>query len=237
MKFWQGIALYLFFRYGGVFLGPILRVTGTPFAVADCLVTLALGALMLAGNAPARRSLLRVRLPLLGWALLLAVGLDMLSKVTVVLAMLLQPTLEFSYTGSAWLQVLYVVILAPITEELVIRGALVTGLCQRIPWKAAVVISALLFMRGHSGLYKAPQTLLIGLVLGYLCWYTGSMMYGIVVHLFINGGSAVQSFLSPLWTLPDPGLAGYAVITVAGLVLSCWVLRRMLRCADRLATA
>lgn len=236
MKFWQAIVLYLFFRNGaGLLLAPVLGLTGTPFMVADCLATLALGALMLAGNAPARRMLLRVRLPLLGWSLLLAVGLDMASKVTLLLYVLLQLSVDLSYTGSTWIQVLYVAILAPITEEFVARGAMISGLCQRIPWQAAVAISTLLFVLGHSGLYKIPQTLLISLVLGYLCWYTGSMMYGIVVHLFINCGSVVQSLVSPLWTVPDPGPAGYAVITLAGLALTFWALRRMLRCADRLA--
>lgn len=232
MKFWQGIALYLFFMFSGVVLTPLLHLPGGAVsAVAVCLATLLLAAVFLAGNVPARRALLRVRQPLLGWSLVLALGLRMVSEVSVVLSRLFQTTRDISFlTGPLGFQLLYVVILAPITEETVIRGGLVTGLSRRLPWQAAVVISALIFAVGHSW-FQAPQTIFVALVLGYLCWYTGSMVYGMVVHLFINS----SAFVLPVALQHFPG--GYTLglsmgMVVAGLALTLWSMRRMLRCAD-----
>lgn len=232
MKFWQGIVLYLFFMFSGILLTPLLHLPGGAVSgVAVCLATLLLAAVFLAVNAPARRALLRVRQPLLGWSLVLALGLRMVSEISVVLSCLFQTTRDISFlTGPAGFQLLYVVILAPITEETVMRGGLVTGLSSRLPWKAAVVISALIFALGHSW-FQAPQTIFVALVLGYLCWYTGSMVYGMVVHLFINS----SAFVLPLVLQRLPG--GYTLglsmaMVVAGVALTLWSLRRMLRCAD-----
>lgn len=235
MKFWQGIALYLFFMFSGLILTPLLHLPGGAVSgVAVCLATLLLAAVFLAGNAPARRVLLRGHQPLLGWSLLLALGLRMVSEISVVLSYLFQTTRDISFlAGSAGFQLLYVVILAPITEETVMRGGLVIGLSRRLPWKAAVAISAIVFAAGHSW-FQVPQTVFVALVLGYLCWYTGSMVYGMVVHLFINA----SAFVLPLLLQFFPG--GYTLglsmaMVVAGLALTFWSLRRMLRCADAIA--
>lgn len=101
------------------------------------------------------------------------------------------------------------------------RWGLITGLSQRLPWQAAVLLSAALFAWGHSW-FKLPHTLLTGLVLGYLCWYTGSVMYGIVVHILVNGvpdGFFIRhlhphmfrhTFVSILMSNPDIGVATVA---------------------------
>ena len=133
------------------------------------------------------------------------------------------------------MQLLYLVILAPITEEVVVRWGLITGLSQRLPWQAAVLLSAALFAWGHSW-FKLPHTLLTGLVLGYLCWYTGSVMYGIVVHILVNGVPD-GFFITWQQSLAEGKIAVSGLAGLAGLALTLWALRRMLRCADRLAVA
>ena len=57
------------------------------------------------------------------------------------------------------------------------------------------------------------------------------MVYGMVVHLFINS----SAFVLPVALQHFPG--GYTLglsmgMVVAGLALTLWSMRRMLRCAD-----
>lgn len=237
MKFWQSIVLVLFFRYGAGYMVLLLGLQDNASRmVAISVATLLLAAVFLAGNGYARRTMLRVRLPLLGWSLTLAVGVWMLGQISVFMMLLFQPEWDTSFImGPLPIQLLDLVLLAPITEEVVVRWGLITGLRQRLPWQLAVILSAALFGWGHSW-FKLPQTLITGLVLGYLCWYTGSVMYGIVVHIFVNGFPVL---FTPPW---QQGASEYNLILsglvgLAGLVLTLWVLRRMLRCADRLAAA
>lgn len=237
VKFWQSIVLVLFFRYGAGYVVLLLGLQDNASRmVAISVATLLLAAVFLAGNGYARRTMLRVRLPLLGWSLALAVGVWMLGQMSVSMMLLFRPEWDTSFImGPLPMQLLDLVLLAPITEEVVVRWGLITGLSQRLPWQLAVALSAALFGWGHSW-FKLPQTLITGLVLGYLCWYTGSVVYGIVVHIFVNG-------FPVLFTLPwQQGASEYNLIVsglvgLAGLVLTLWVLRRMLRCADRLAAA
>lgn len=237
MKFWQSLVLVCFFRYGAVYLALLLGLKDNASRlVVICVATLLLAAVFLVGSGYARRTMLRVRLPLLGWSLALAVGVWMLGQVSFFMIYLFQPEWDGSFmSGSVPLQLLYLVILAPITEEVVMRWGLITGLSQKLPWQAAVVLSAALFSWGHSW-FKLPHTLITGLVLGYLCWYTGSVVYGIIVHIFVNGLPVV---FSPAW---QQGFSEYNMVVsglvgLAGLVLTLWALRRMLRCEDRLAGA
>lgn len=237
VKFWQSIVLVLFFRYGAGYVVLLLGLQDNASRmVAISVATLLLAAGFLAGNGYARRTMLRVRLPLLGWSLALAVGVWMLGQMSVFMMLLFRPEWDTSFImGPLPMQLLDLVLLAPITEEVVVRWGLITGLSQRLPWQLAVILSAALFGWGHSW-FKLPQTLITGLVLGYLCWYTGSVVYGIVVHIFVNGFPVL---FTPPW---QQGASEYSLIVsglvgLAGLVLTLWVLRRMLRCADRLAAA
>lgn len=237
VKFWQSIVLVLFFRYGAGYMVLLLGLQDNASRmVAISVATLLLAAVFLAGNGYARRTMLRVRLPLLGWSMALAVGVWMLGQISVFMMLLFQPEWDTSFImGPLPIQLLDLVLLAPITEEVVVRWGLITGLSQRLPWQLAVILSAALFGWGHSW-FKLPQTLITGLVLGYLCWYTGSVVYGIVVHIFVNGFPVL---FTPPW---QQGASEYNLILsglvgLAGLVLTLWVLRRMLRCADRLAAA
>lgn len=237
VKFWQSLVLVCFFRYGAGYLALLsgLRDNASRL-VLICVATLLLAAVFVAGNGYARRTMLRVRLPLLGWSLALAVGLWLAGQLTYCLVYLFQPAWNGAFmAGTASMQLLYLVILAPITEEVVVRWGLITGLSQRLPWQAAVLLSAALFAWGHSW-FKLPHTLLTGLVLGYLCWYTGAVMYGIVVHILVNGVPD-GFFITWQQSLAEGKIAVSGLAGLAGLALTLWALRRMLRCADRLAVA
>ena len=54
------------------------------------------------------------------------------------------------------------------------------------PW-AAIGISALLFGLLHGSIYQLLPTFILGLVLGYAVWRSGSLYCSILIHILNNG--------------------------------------------------
>lgn len=86
------------------------------------------------------------------------------------------------------------VVLPPVTEEIVVRGFLFKGLRTKLPFVSAAVIASLLFAAAHLGeggsgglLWVAGiDTFILSLVLCYLRERTGSLWPGIGVHMIKN---------------------------------------------------
>ena len=78
-------------------------------------------------------------------------------------------------------------LLAPLAEELVFRGAILRSLLKwnSRPW-VAILISAVLFSAAHMNPAQIPDTLLIGLLLGWLYYRTDSIVPGVVFHWVYN---------------------------------------------------
>lgn len=89
--------------------------------------------------------------------------------------------------------VLYIVILGPIFEELVFRGAVMRKL-ERYGANFAIVISALLFGLYHIILFQAAFAFLIGLVLAYTAGRF-SLKWSILLHMINNGLAVLTVFL------------------------------------------
>ena len=81
------------------------------------------------------------------------------------------------------LGLLVVGILAPVSEEMVFRGAILRRLlsCYASPW-LAIAVSAFLFGLVHGNAPQFVHAMVIGMLLGWLYWRTGSILPGLVVH-------------------------------------------------------
>jgi len=96
--------------------------------------------------------------------------------------------------------VLGVAILAPITEELLFRGALLRALMRKTTPALAVIVSALVFGLVHFadpsiGTVRAfPGIVLLGLVSGYEAVTSGDLSRSIMLHIGFNGLSVVVLF-------------------------------------------
>jgi sodium transport system permease protein len=71
-------------------------------------------------------------------------------------------------------------------EETFCRGLMLSGLRRWGPW-AAIVTTALLFGLLHGSIYRLLPTFILGLVLGYAVWRSGSLYCSIVIHVLNNG--------------------------------------------------
>jgi membrane protease YdiL (CAAX protease family) len=90
--------------------------------------------------------------------------------------------------GAVPIQILLIVIAAPVSEEVCFRGMLFGGLRTRLPRLTAAVISALIFGGLHAltGISAVPPLIAFGLLLALLYEKTGSIVPGIVLHMLNN---------------------------------------------------
>ena len=82
-------------------------------------------------------------------------------------------------------------LLAPIAEELVFRGAILKSLLRSdklSPW-FAIIISAMLFSLIHMNPTQMPHAFVIGILLGWMYWRTGSILPGIAYHWANNSAA------------------------------------------------
>jgi len=90
--------------------------------------------------------------------------------------------------GSVPVQILLLVIAAPISEETCFRGMLFGGLRTRLPRIMAALVSGLVFGALHAttGISAVPVLVFFGLVLALLYERTGSIVPGIILHMLNN---------------------------------------------------
>lgn len=96
--------------------------------------------------------------------------------------------LDIYSPGSAILLIASLVFLAPLGEELLFRGFL-QQILERA-WKdptRAVLITSLFFALIHLNPYWVIQIYLLGMILGYLSWRSGSVLPGVILHITNNG--------------------------------------------------
>ena len=153
----------------------------------------------------------------------MAVGLGMLYAGSLFTEYLLWGTDTVDYANEAIVEeplactVVYVVLVAPLLEELIFRRLLLDRLLVLGDW-SAVALSALLFGLFHTNLYQFFYATLVGLVLGYLRIMSGSVLWSVALHMFINFfGSVLLPSLGDsdavylLLSLLIYGSIGYAV--------------------------
>ena len=89
-------------------------------------------------------------------------------------------------------------LLAPIAEELVFRGAVLRSLLR---WNAnhwlCIGLSALAFALVHGNPAQMPHAFIIGLLLGWLYYRTGSIIPGVAYHWMNNSIAYIMYNLYP----------------------------------------
>ncbi|MBR2227654.1 MAG: CPBP family intramembrane metalloprotease [Bacteroidales bacterium] len=125
--------------------------------------------------------------------------------------------------GPLWSSFLVVAIFAPIFEEWLCRGMVLRGLLTKMKPVWAIVISALFFAVIHGNPWQALNAFLIGVLMGYVYYKTGSLILTMIIH-FVNNGTAV--ILSNIESLKDYdywidilGKQNYTLVFIASCVV------------------
>lgn len=98
---------------------------------------------------------------------------------------------DINSPSEALVAIFAVAVVPAITEEMLFRGVILTKL-KPYGQGFAVVVSSVLFSLMHGNFVQIPFTLFVGLVLGYVTIYSGSILPAMLIH-FANNGYSVLS--------------------------------------------
>ena len=124
------------------------------------------------------------------------------------------------------LGIISIVIMAPIVEELLFRGGMQGHLMRK--WKNpawAILVSALIFGLVHGNPVQMFFASILGVVLGWVYYRTGSLLPGMLMHFINNGMSVLLFHLSGEKdeTMTEAlGTTGAISLAIVGVVLTVW---------------
>ena len=101
--------------------------------------------------------------------------------------------MEMLLNGPTWMVLISVSVFAPFFEEWLCRGIILRGLLKRVKPAWAIVISAAIFGLIHGNLWQAIPAFIIGLILGYVYYRTGSLKLTMLMHCVNNTLSVIVS--------------------------------------------
>lgn len=131
-----------------------------------------------------------------------------------------QVNIPFESGGEIALGVLLTVVLAPIGEELVYRGGLLSGLRKAYPWWGAMLLAGLSFSLMHMNPQQTVYQFCLGAVCAWIVMTTGSLASSMIVH-------AVSNLIAVLVEVTPFGgaFAGFIeAISPNGGVTAVWIL-------------
>lgn len=99
--------------------------------------------------------------------------------------------------GNQMVTVLYVLLVAPVSEELIFRGAILERVQRDFPFWLANVFQALLFGIYHTNLIQGLYAFALGLVLGLVRLSAGTVTASIAAHSLFNATSYVLQWMFP----------------------------------------
>ena len=137
-----------------------------------------------------------------GWSMALIVSVMTIAAafVTEPVSMLLpemseemKQAMELLLNGPVGVVLLSVSVFAPFFEEWLCRGVILRGLLKKMSPAWAIIISALVFGLIHMNLWQAIPAFLIGCLLGYVYYKTGSLKLTMLMHCVNNTLSVIIS--------------------------------------------
>ena len=105
--------------------------------------------------------------------------------------------------GPFWSTFLMIAIMAPFFEEWLCRGMVLRGLLTKMKPGWAIVVSALFFAVIHANPLQGLSAFLMGLVMGYIYYKTGSLLLTMTVHFVNNGTAAIVSHMDRFKEMQD----------------------------------
>ncbi len=135
---------------------------------------------------------------------------------------------QLQATGSGlWWYAFILAVLPALSEELLFRGFILTGLRRRFSARMAVVISSIMFGLYHFNVFQFVPALVLGGVLGLLTVKSGSILPAMLYHLLHNLFSVVQVYLagrSQGLLLPEGASPELVFAVRVGMTLLCSLL-------------
>lgn len=134
--------------------------------------------------------------------------------------------LQMNTPGDLAVNLIIVALLAAVGEELLFRGALQNTFSELFKnTHTAVWITAILFSALHAQFYGFIPRMLLGVVLGYLYVWSGSLWLSVLFHFLNNGMAVLFAYLIGKGIIPDEaetvGAGDTPFIFVASSLIVC----------------
>ncbi len=138
-----------------------------------------------------------------------------------------QEIIAFLKTGSTagtLVNVFLIAVLPAICEEACFRGALQPILIRsfKSPW-AGIILTGIIFSAFHLQFQGFLPRMFLGILLGAIYWYSGSLWASILAHFFTNAIQVIAVAYYPKFITEDPSVplpaAMVSMVFVAGLLL------------------
>ena len=99
-------------------------------------------------------------------------------------------------TGSVIPAVISMVVIAPICEELIMRGFFQNRFSKIIPFGASAVLTGFLFGVLHMNLNQFCYALVLGIIFACINRASGSIITSVIMHMIFNGFGCIAMIIS-----------------------------------------
>lgn len=129
---------------------------------------------------------------------------DWMSNAEAQTAELLKKLLTMNSIGSLILNLIVIAIIPGIGEELIFRGIIQKELIRyfKSPY-VAIILASVIFSAFHFQFEGFLPRMFLGLILGLLYFWIGSLWVPIIVHAFNNGMQVVMTYFNPAMAIED----------------------------------
>jgi uncharacterized protein len=225
MKWIQGISSILIFLLPAVlyarisFSGPALQFLGLKKAEKSAMYGLAILCILVAFPFVIWLGELNQNIPLPKW-------MTAMEKDT---AKQMEALLKVNQPLDILVNVFIIAVLPAICEELCFRGALqrIMIQCAKNPL-TGIILTSVLFSALHFQFQGFLPRMFLGIVLGALYWYSGSLWTSILAHFVNNGVQVVAVSFAPKYATENPEMPVFAGLISAVIVFFIlWVYGRL----------
>jgi uncharacterized protein len=116
------------------------------------------------------------------------------------------------------LNIFCIAVLAAVGEELLFRGMVQRILIRlfRSPW-AGIIVTAIIFSAMHMQFYGFLPRLMLGILLGVIFWYSGSLWVAILAHFIYDAVIIILAYFNPEM-LDEKNKTEFNNLAMAGMV-------------------
>lgn len=130
-----------------------------------------------------------------------------------------QELMEQLVMDNSIISVVYIGLIAPISEELIFRGVILHKSKKVMSLTAANIFQAVLFGIYHMNMVQGVYAFLIGIFFGFICIKLKSLYGAILLHMAINIGGILLGLIPEETDMSNILIVAILILSAAGTIL------------------
>lgn len=130
--------------------------------------------------------------------------------------------------GQQLLSILNVIVMAPLAEEIVCRGAVYGGIRRKLGVVPSVILGGIVFGLIHFNGWISLVMMFMGMVMCVVYEKTGSLIYTIILHMINNAVSMFSMYLGVGFIISENNVINIFLLVIASVITAfgCSKLKR-----------